>query len=119
MSESKIQALAIRWFNNTYCLKHHDPRCCIFSVPNEATQNMPWPQLMKFRATGLLSGVSDTIVLLPGKTLFVEFKTLTGTQSKSQKEFQKRVEALGFLYCIVRSVEEFQKYITHAIAESK
>lgn len=111
MSESKIQAESVKWFTNEYCLKIHDPRYVIFSVPNEATQNMPWAQLMKFRTTGLLSGVSDTIVLLPGEILFVEFKTLTGTQSKSQKEFQKRVEALGFTYKIVRSVEEFQRFI--------
>jgi len=115
MTESKIQSQAVRWFTNNYCLKHHNPRCVIFAVPNEATQNMPWAQLMKFKATGLLAGVSDTVVLLPGKTLFVEFKTPTGTQSKSQKEFQKRVEALGFLYCIVRSVEDFKKLIKKQI----
>lgn len=112
MTESKIQSQAVRWFTNNYCLKHHNPRCVIFAVPNEATQNMPWAQLMKFKATGLLAGVSDTIVLLPDKTLFVEFKTPAGRQSKSQKEFQKRVEALGFSYHIVRSVVEFKSVIS-------
>ena len=111
MNEAKIQAECVKWFNNNYCLKHHDPQCCIFSVPNEAIQKMAWRQISKFKATGLLSGVSDTIVLIPGKVLFVEFKTVTGRQSKSQAKFQNRVESLGFEYVIIRSVEEFREYI--------
>lgn len=58
-------------------------------------------------ATGLMSGVSDLLFIMPGRTVFVEIKAPGGVQSKEQIEFQKIVEALGFEYCIVRSVEEF------------
>lgn len=97
--ESKIQQQIIIWFRNNYCLKHHDPRCAIFSVPNEMQ--------MKFFNTGLMPGVSDLIVLIPDKVLFVECKTENGKQSEKQKEFQKIVEGLNFKYYLVRSLEEF------------
>ena len=38
--------------------------------------------------TGLLSGVSDLIVVLEGKVLFVEVKNEKGKQSQKQKYFK-------------------------------
>ena len=35
LSEARIQQEIVMWYKNTYCLEHHDPRCMIFSVPNE------------------------------------------------------------------------------------
>ena len=66
------------------------------------------------KATGLLSGVSDLIVLLPNAiTLFVEVKIESGgVQSDSQKEFEKTVTDLGFRYVIVRSLDEFKIFIS-------
>ena len=112
MKESSIQSSAVQWFTNNYCLKHHNPKFVIFSVPNEAIQKMAWKQINIFKAMGLKSGVSDVIVLLEGKVLFVEFKTEKGTQTDKQKDFQQAVETLGFDYHICRSLEEFQKIIT-------
>ena len=61
-------------------------------------------------ATGLLSGVADTVVILPTKDLiFVESKTDVGRQSKAQKEFEKRVTNLGYKYFIIRTFDEFKK----------
>lgn len=111
MKENKIQAESVKWFTNNYCLKHHDPQCAIFSVPNEAIQKMAWKQINTFKAMGLKAGVSDVIVLLPGKVLFVEFKAEKGAQTAKQRDFQQVVEALGFEYHICRSLEEFQKII--------
>ena len=105
-TEAKIQQEIVIWFNNTYCLKFHDPQYCIFSVPNDSESK---EETMRKKATGLKAGVSDLIVLLPGKTLFIEVKTPTGTQSESQKEFQSHVERLGFKYFLVRNLEEFQQ----------
>lgn len=111
MKENKVQASSVKWFTNNYCLKHHNPQCVIFSVPNEAIQKMAWKQISTFKAMGLKSGVSDVIVLSEGKVLFVEFKTEKGIQTAKQRNFQQAVEALGFDYHICRSVEEFQKII--------
>ena len=111
MKENKIQSSAVQWFTNNYCLKHHNPKCIIFSVPNEAIQKMAWKQINTFKAMGLKSGVSDVIVLLEGKVLFVEFKTEKGAQSDNQKRFQEDVQALGFEYHICRSLEGFQELV--------
>lgn len=110
-SESSIQSSAVQWFTNNYCLKHHEPQCQIFSVPNEAIQKMAWKQISTFKAMGLKSGVSDVIVLIPNKVLFVEFKAAKGVQTAKQKDFQQAVETLGFDYHICRSLEEFKKII--------
>lgn len=111
MTESSIQSSAVKWFTNNYCLKHHSPQCVIFSVPNEAIQKMAWKQINTFKAMGLKSGVSDVIVLLEDKVLFVEFKAAKGVQTAKQRDFQRAVEMLGFEYHIVRSLEDFKKII--------
>jgi hypothetical protein len=66
---------------------------------------------MKLKATGLISGVSDLIVILPNKVIFIEVKTETGKQSDNQKLFKEKVTNLGFEYLIVRSLSEFQNFI--------
>jgi len=108
ITENLIQQKIALFFRNTYCLKHHSPRCCIFAVPNDSENAREQQRKV---ATGLLAGVSDLIVLIPNKTIFFEVKTLTGVQSKAQKEFQKQVEDLGYDYHLVRSLKEFQEII--------
>lgn len=81
-----------------------------FAVPNEATRLNS-----KYIKSGVLSGVSDTIVCLPNKVLFIEFKTSTGTQSKSQKEFESKIDALGLPYYICRSLEGFKEIVDNNI----
>lgn len=104
-TEARIQQEIFIWFNNKFCLKFHEPRHCIFSVPNDSESK---EETMRKKATGLLSGVSDLIILLGDRTLFVEVKTATGTQSDAQKEFESRVTMLGYTYIVVRSLEDFQ-----------
>lgn len=113
--EDQYQSEIIRWYNNNFCLKHHTPRGIIFSVPNGGSRNKV--EAMTLKATGLLAGVSDTILILPnGRLLFCEVKTETGSQSHEQIEFQKRVEALGFEYWLVRGLEDFQKKVKESLA---
>jgi len=109
-SEAKIQQEIVIWFNNNYCLKTHIPRCSIFSVPNEGKNAR---EQMYKKTLGMKTGVSDLIVLIPNKCIFVEIKTDIGKQSEKQKDFQYLVERLGFDYLVVRSLEEFIKKITN------
>lgn len=106
-TEAQIQNEIVKFFHNTYCLKHHNPRCCIFSCPNELAGNNKIAT-MQAKATGLMAGVSDLIVLLPNVALFVEVKTTEGRQSDKQKDFESIVTGLGFKYFLVRSLEDFQ-----------
>ena len=109
--EAKIQAECYKWFNNTYCLKHHTPRLLMFSIPNELAGRNKIATIQA-RSMGLTAGVADTQILLPnGKSIFVEFKTSKGTQSDNQKDFEVIVTPLGFDYYIIRSVGEFKALI--------
>jgi hypothetical protein len=60
------------------------------------------------KATGLMKGAADLVVVMPNRVIFVEVKTATGQQSTAQKEFEKSVKALGFEYFLVRSLQEFR-----------
>src|SRR5690554_2258086 len=127
-SESAIQQEIYIWFFNNYCLKLDNPKCCMFSVPNEMIGTMSGvlksegfkeslikrivnAVFRKFKNTGFLPGISDLIVLFPNKAMFFAVKTSVGSQSPKQKEFQRTVELLGFEYHLVRSLEDFKKII--------
>lgn len=104
-SESKIQQEIVMWYKNSFCLNHHSPQHAIFSVPNEGRSKI---ETMQKKAIGMMSGVSDLIIVRPNEVLFVEVKTPTGVQSQSQKIFQSIVESLGFRYLLVRSLDDFK-----------
>jgi len=108
VTENKIQQEIYLFYKLNYCLPKHNPRQMIFSVPNDSSNAAEQQRKVN---TGLLAGVSDLIVLKDGKVLFIEIKTSTGRQSDKQKEFQERVEAQGFNYYLVRSLEDFKKII--------
>jgi hypothetical protein len=83
----------------------------MFSVPNELGTNNALTTMLS-KATGLLPGVADTVVILPTKDLiFVEFKNDIGKQSPAQKDFEKRVTNLGYKYFTIRTFDEFKKII--------
>lgn len=114
-TENKIQQEIVLHINNKYCLKHHKPRFLLFSVPNDSINAIETKRKVN---TGLLRGVSDLILVMPGKLLFLEVKTDTGYQSESQREFQKRVEELGFSYHVVRSIEDVEVLINNLFSFS-
>ena len=104
--ESDFQKAVVRFLRNQniYC----------FSVPNAGKVPLTVGRYLK--AEGSLAGVSDIIILLPRRAVFVEFKNPNGTgrQSDAQKDFQRNVEALGFEYLIWDSwaqVEAFLKEV--------
>lgn len=69
---------------------------------------------MSFKATGLLAGVSDIIVIID-KVYFIEIKTETGSQSKEQKEFQEIVTNLNQEYLIIKSLNEFKIWLNNTL----
>ena len=109
LSEDILQSKIYKWYYNTYCTKLVDKQHLIFAVPNGGKRTMA--EAMKLKATGLVSGVSDLIIVQPNRCIFVELKTPTGKQSDSQKDFQNKVTALGFEYWIVRSLEQFKELV--------
>lgn len=125
IDENFIQQSCYIWFTNNYGLKHHSPRLLFYSVANEIGASVAYSigntkkikdtlsrVMAKFKLTGFKKGVADVHLCFPnGKLVYIEFKTATGTQRPEQKEFQQQVEALGFKYYIVRSLEEFKSIV--------
>lgn len=107
-SEGKTQQEIVMWFRNNYCTRMSNPRCAIFSVPNEGHDVK---EQMRKKAIGMMSGVSDLIIVIHGKVLFIECKDEKGKQSDSQIEFQQIVTNLNQHYKVVRSLDEFKSYI--------
>lgn len=107
-TESKIQQEIVMFFRNNYCLKHHNPRCAIFSVPNEGRN--PREQMQK-KQTGLMSGVSDLILVVNGRVFFLEIKDEKGVQQPKQKDFEKTILAQGLNYTVLRSLNEFKIFL--------
>lgn len=97
--ESCIQQDCVSWFRWQYS------NYIIFAVPNGGSRNALESANMK--KEGVMPGVSDLIVIANGKILFVEMKAGKNTQQQSQKDFQHKVEDLGFKYILCRSLEEF------------
>jgi hypothetical protein len=104
MSEFKIQAECFQWHWNNF----PDQRGRLFTVNNNAP-NAYAGSVMK--AMGVVAGVSDMIYLSDTGAVFLEFKDERGRQSLSQKWWQGVVEAVGYRYVVVRSVEDFQRIL--------
>ena len=110
-SENEIQRSIVNYF------KHQYKKYCIFAVPNGGSRNVI--EATKMKATGTLAGVSDLIVLLPNKCLFIEVKTDTGKQSDKQKEFENTVKILGFEYYVVRNLNDFILIINNGLHKQR
>jgi len=92
-SEHQEQVAFINWFKLNF------PTMIIFAIPNGGVRDIG--TALKLKKEGALSGVSDLCILIPqNKTVFLEMKTETGKLSKSQKEFFKNLDLLGFDYFV-------------------
>ena len=104
--EDALQAKIVVWFKNNYQMHG---KGLIFSCPNGGTRNIV--EAKKLKETGLMAGVSDLIVLLETKILFVELKIEKGIQSDAQKLFETRIINLGYEYHLIRDLETFKSLI--------
>lgn len=108
-TEDRIQQECVMRYRNEYCREGCTPRCIIFHVPNQNQQHLI--------GIGVLSGVADLIVVHAtqshpnGTHYYFEVKTPVGIQSPAQVKFQANIEALGYEYILVRSLEEFWYHI--------
>ena len=83
-----------------------------FAVPNaRKTANVRQGAILK--AEGVLAGVSDLIIVLQNRVVFVELKNPNGKgyQSDTQKAFQKEIESRGHTYLLWDSWEKVERFI--------
>lgn len=103
--EHRIQCAIVIWFYYAYPAYRGG---CLFAVPNGGHRNIQTARNLK--AEGVTSGVSDLLLLVPKREyhgLCVEVKTPVGRQSDNQKAWQHTIEAQGYKYEIVRSLDDF------------
>ena len=98
--EHTLQLELICFYRNNYQRKGLG---VIIPVPNEYTY--------KDKSAVIEKGASDLIVIMKGRTIFVENKSKKGSQSPDQIEFQKKVESLGYQYHVCKSLEQFKTII--------
>jgi hypothetical protein len=118
-SEAKIQQDCVLWYRNNFCLVHHNPRCMIFSIPNEG-RGAASAQLI---ATGLYPGCADLVIFHSrnnreneygspkGLPVFIEVKRDDGVQSENQMKFEEHAKECYVTYRIVRSLDEFKRVV--------
>lgn len=108
--EDLLQQKCVIWFKNNYQMHG---KGLIFAVPNGGTRNII--EAKKLKATGTMPGVSDLIVVLDSKVLFIELKTDIGKQSDAQKLFETKITNLNHEYILIRNEEEFKTTILSRI----
>jgi hypothetical protein len=118
MTEKQLQIQIVTWLKM-------DNRIMFWATSNERKAK---PQHMAaLKRMGVLSGVSDLILLTSKGPTFVELKRPTtykinfsgkriidvrgGMQSLAQKDFQASVEKLGFDYHLIDNFDDFKKII--------
>lgn len=103
-SESRLQADCFQWFHNSF----PNQRQMLFHVQNKARNAI---EGNKFKAMGVVKGVSDMILILPGRVVFIELKIEKGFQLPEQFLFQEKVTSRGHQYIIIKSLQAFQDFI--------
>jgi hypothetical protein len=105
-SESLIQQQIFIYMNNTY--RH----IICHSVPNGSSTGDA-RIISQMSQLGMVRGISDLIIWLPkGKSIMVEVKNSTGSQSADQIKIQQKLEKLGGIYILVRSLDDFKQKIS-------
>ena len=106
--ESKLQQACVRWFR----LQYPKYARLLFAVPNGGGRSKVEAAILK--GEGVVAGVADLLLLVPTQKhpyLCIEMKTPKGRQSPAQRDWQREVEAVGAVYKVCRSLEEFMQIV--------
>ena len=107
--EHLIQCAIVKWFYYAYPAYRGG---YLFAVPNGGHRNIQTAARLK--AEGVTSGVADLLLLVPKRGyhgLCIEVKTPVGRQSENQKNWQRIIEAQGYRYEVVRSLDDFAELV--------
>lgn len=106
--EDDLQMRCVAWFRLQFPqlsrLLHHSPN----GGRRDAREGA------RFKRMGVQAGFPDLVLLVASRgfhALFIELKTPTGRQQDTQKEYQRLVEAQGYRYVVVRSLDDFMTTI--------
>ena len=111
-----MQSACVRWFRYVY----QELAYMLIAVPNGVRTSETQGRILK--EEGMLAGVADLLLLVPGNggnVLAVEMKTPQGRQSDSQKHWQQEAQQHGIRYEVVRSFDDFKNLINDYINGQK
>lgn len=85
----------------------------VFAVPNGGNIKLNLIQGAALKREGLLAGVSDLIIVLQNRVIFVEIKSPNGKgrQSENQKQFEREVVARGHEYLLWSNWAEVEAFV--------
>lgn len=104
--EQDLQIACVNWFR----LQHPQYFRLLHHNTNEGRKTKAQAGIDK--RMGLQPGMPDLTLFVARKNyhaLHIELKTKTGRQSENQKEMERLMTEQGYLYLVVRSIEEFMK----------
>ena len=94
------------------------PHVPIFAVPNGGFRTKAEAARLKW--TGVLAGVLDLVLPLPeGRSAYWETKTPRGRLSGDQRAFIARLEALGHVWAVVRSIDDARRELNRLGVETR
>lgn len=106
--EDSLQMQCVAWFGWQFPslkrLLHHSPN----GGRRDAREGA------RFKQMGVQAGFPDLLLLVASESkhgLLIELKSRTGKQSEFQKEYQSLVEAQGYRYEVVRSLQQFMSVV--------
>jgi hypothetical protein len=102
-SEVKIQSQIFQWHWNNYPTERG---LLCYNLNNSANKI----QGAQNKALGLIKGRSDLVYYYKGSAIMIELKNATGKQTKEQIVWQELVESQGFIYLVMRSLEDFIEF---------
>ena len=103
-SEARLQQEIIMWWHNTY--PQYRGLLC-YNLNNSVGGKRGNDN--KF--LGLVAGRSDLVLYFNKKAYMIELKNEIGRQKPAQLKWQTLIESQGFEYVIIRTLEDFKKYI--------
>lgn len=109
--EHDLQVACVQWFT----LQYPNLRGRLFAVPNGGHRSKA--EAAKFKAEGVVSGVSDLILLKSNHdfgALLIEMKTTAknSRQSDNQKHWEQMITSLGeYKYVVCRTLEDFMREV--------
>lgn len=109
--EHDLQAACFKWFS----LQYPSLRGRLFAVPNGGHRSKT--EAAKFKAEGVVSGVSDLILLKSNHdfgALLIEMKTTakSSRQSDNQKKWETLITSLGeYKYVVCRTLDDFMREV--------
>lgn len=100
MTEAELCKQITAW------MSAQQPDCLFFHVPNGEHRNAITGA--KLKAMGVKAGVPDYVLVMPdGRCGFVECKVGKGKLNDNQIAFTARLDGLGHVYAVCRSLDEW------------